>query len=167
MIIYVTGGTRSGKSRFAMDLALEKSANPVYVATSRIWDADFAKRVERHQQERGPEWTLLESEKDIHLLPLEGKVAVVDCITLWLTNLFDDAAYDVEPALAAFRAEIDALVKADATLIIISNEIGMGVHAATEVGRKFTDLQGWANQYVAAAADQAFLLVSGIPVVLK
>ena len=167
MIIYVTGGVRSGKSRFAMDLALQKSTDPVYVATSRIWDEDFAKRVKRHQAERGPEWTSLESERDIHLLPLAGKVAVIDCVTLWLTNLFVAFEYDIEKSLAAFKTEIDALAAIDATLIVISNEIGMGVHAETEAGRKFTDLQGWANQYVAAVAHEAVLMVSGLPLTLK
>ena len=167
MITYVTGGVRSGKSRFAMELALQKSANPVYVATSRIWDDDFAKRVKRHQDERGPEWTSLESERDIHLLPLEGKVAVIDCVTLWLTNLFVTSEYDIEKSLSAFKAEIDALAAVEATLIIISNEIGMGVHAETEAGRKFTDLQGWANQYVVAVAQEAIMMVSGLPLILK
>ena len=167
MIIYVTGGVRSGKSRFAMDLALQKSTDPVYVATSRIWDEDFAQRVKRHQAERGPEWTSLESERDIHLLPLAGKVAVIDCVTLWLTNLFVAFEYDIEKSLAAFKTEIDALAAIDATLIVISNEIDMGVHAETEAGRKFTDLQGWANQYVAAVAHEAVLMVSGLPLTLK
>ncbi|OJV12365.1 MAG: adenosylcobinamide kinase/adenosylcobinamide phosphate guanyltransferase [Dyadobacter sp. 50-39] len=167
MIIYVTGGVRSGKSRFAMDLALRKSASPVYVATSKIWDEDFAERVKRHRDERGPEWTSLESERDIHLLPLAGKVAVIDCVTLWLANLFAASEYDVEKSLAAFKTEVDALAAIDATLIIISNEIGMGVHAETAAGRKFTDLQGWANQYVAAAAQEAILMVSGLPLTLK
>ncbi|MGV3601213.1 MAG: bifunctional adenosylcobinamide kinase/adenosylcobinamide-phosphate guanylyltransferase [Dyadobacter fermentans] len=167
MIIYVTGGVRSGKSRYAMDLALQKSADPVYVATSRIWDEDFAERVKRHRDERGPEWTSLERETDIHLLPLAGRTAVIDCVTLWLTNLFTAFEYDVEKSLAAFKAEIDALTRIDATLIIISNEIGMGVHAETEAGRKFTDLQGWANQYVANAAREAVMLVSGLPITLK
>lgn len=167
MIIYVTGGVRSGKSRFAMEMALQRSKNPVYVATSRIWDDDFANRVKRHQDERGPEWTSLESERDVHLLPLAGKVAVIDCVTLWLTNLFVGFEYDIGKALAAFKTEIDALTAVDATLIIISNEIGMGVHAETEAGRKFTDLQGWANQYVASVAQEAILMVSGLPLTLK
>jgi adenosylcobinamide kinase/adenosylcobinamide-phosphate guanylyltransferase len=100
-------------------------------------------------------------------LPLTGRVAVIDCVTLWLTNLFVAFEYDIEKALAAFKAEIDALAAVDAILIIISNEIGMGVHAETEAGRKFTDLQGWANQYVAAAAQEAILMVSGLPLTLK
>ena len=167
MIIYVTGGVRSGKSRFAMDLALQQSYEPVYVATARIWDDDFARRVERHRNERGPEWTSWECEKDIALLPLSGKVVVIDCVTLWLTNIFMDHDQDIERSLAAFKAEIDALAMIGGVFIIISNEIGMGVHADTEIGRKFTDLQGWANQYAASVADEAVLLVSGLPLTLK
>ena len=167
MIIYVSGGARSGKSNYAQKLALEKSANPVYVATARIWDDNFAKRVARHKSERGPEWTSLECEQNVHLLPLEGHVVVIDCVTLWLTNLFMHFNEDIEKTLAAFKTEIDAIQKLNGTFIIISNEIGMGVHAETELGRKFTDLQGWANQYVAAKAKEAILMVSGLPLVLK
>jgi len=167
MIIYISGGARSGKSSFAQKIALEKSANPVYVATARIWDDDFAKRVARHKSERGPEWTSLECEQNVHLLPLEGHVVVIDCVTLWLTNIFMTYYEDIEKTLAAFKTEIDAIQKLKGTFIIISNEIGMGVHAETELGRKFTDLQGWANQYVAAKAKEAILIVSGLPLVLK
>lgn len=167
MIIYITGGTRSGKSRFAQEMALERSANPVYVATARIWDDDFAKRVERHKAERGPEWTSLECEHNVHLLPLENHVVVIDCVTLWLTNLFMTYDQDIDKSLAAFKIEIDSIFKLIGTFIIISNEIGMGVHAETEVGRKFTDLQGWANQYVGAKSDEAILMVSGLPLYLK
>ena len=167
MIIYISGGARSGKSSFAQKIALEKSANPVYVATARIWDDDFAKRVARHKAERGPEWTSLECEQNVHLLPLENHVVVIDCVTLWLTNLFMADHEDIEKTLAAFKTEIDAISKLKGTFIIISNEIGMGVHADTELGRKFTDLQGWANQYVAAKAEEAILMVSGLPLILK
>lgn len=166
MIIYITGGVRSGKSRFAQEKALQLSDNPVYVATAKIWDDDFAARVERHKLERGEEWTSLESEMDIHLLPIEGKVAVVDCVTLWLTNLF--MKYEnIEDSLLAFKKEIDGLAAMQGTFIVVSNEIGMGLHGETELGRKFTDLQGWANQYVASVASEATLMVSGIPVKLK
>lgn len=167
MIIYVTGGVRSGKSRFAMEMALQKSKNPVYIATAKVWDDDFAQRIRRHQDERGPEWTSFESERDLHLLPLAGRVAVIDCVTLWLTNLFAEVEYDIEKTLTAFKAEVSALARMDATLIVISNEIGMGVHAETEAGRKFTDLQGWANQFVASVANEAILMVSGLPLTLK
>ncbi|QKZ11300.1 bifunctional adenosylcobinamide kinase/adenosylcobinamide-phosphate guanylyltransferase [Spirosoma sp. KUDC1026] len=167
MIIYVTGGARSGKSRFAQERARQLSDSPVYVATARIWDDDFGQRVQRHRNERGPEWTTHESELDLHQLPLADRVVVIDCVTLWLTNLFMANQNDIDQTLAAFKADLDKLREIPATFLIISNEIGMGLHADTELGRKFTDLQGWANQYVASVADEAIFMVSGLPMRLK
>jgi len=167
MIIYISGGTRSGKSSYAQKLALEKSESPVYVATAKIWDEDFAARVEMHKAERGPEWRLLERETNIHMLPIENEVVVVDCVTLWLTNIFMEHREDIKKSLDAFKMQVDGLRSKDGTFIIISNEIGMGLHAETVLGRKFTDLQGWANQYVASVADEAIFMVSGLPLRLK
>jgi adenosylcobinamide kinase/adenosylcobinamide-phosphate guanylyltransferase len=164
---FITGGARSGKSRYAQQLALEKTGNPVYVATARIWDADFGKRVDRHRQDRDDRWTLLEEEKWLSRLPLAGKVAVLDCVTLWITNFFSDLRYDVEACLQACEKELAGLLQQDSNLIIISNEIGMGMHADTETGRKFTDLQGWINQSLAAKADEVIFMVSGIPLKVK
>lgn len=166
-MIFITGGARSGKSRYAQQLALEQSANPVYVATARLWDDEFRQRVDRHRQERDERWTSLEEEKQLSRLPLEGRTAVIDCVTLWITNFFSDLRYDIDAALASCKAEIDALLEQKAFLIIISNEIGMGLHADTESGRKFTDLQGWVNQYIAGRADEVVLMVSGIPLLVK
>ena len=98
---------------------------------------------------------------------MDGEVVVVDCVTLWLTNLFSDYKQDVDKALNFFKSEMDNLKSKDATLIIISNEIGMGLHADTLSGRKFTDLQGWANQYVAELADKVIFMVSGLPITMK
>jgi adenosylcobinamide kinase/adenosylcobinamide-phosphate guanylyltransferase len=137
------------------------------VATARIWDDEFGKRVQRHRDERGPEWTTYESERDLYKLPLADRVVVIDCVTLWLTNLFMAHESDIDQTLTAFKADLDNLRRIPATFLIISNEIGMGVHADTELGRKFTDLQGWANQYVASVADEAVFMVSGLPMRLK
>jgi adenosylcobinamide kinase/adenosylcobinamide-phosphate guanylyltransferase len=166
-LVFITGGARSGKSRYAQQIALERSEQPVYVATARLWDDEFRQRVERHRQERDERWTSIEEEKWLSRLPLEGKVAVIDCVTLWITNFFSDTRYDVDACLEACRREIDALVRQNAFLILISNEIGMGLHADTESGRKFTDLQGWINQYIAAKADQVIFMISGIPLNVK
>ena len=167
MIYFITGGQRSGKSIYAQKLALQLSGNPLYIATSRIWDDDHKKRIERHKKDRDSRWTTIEEEKYISKIDLENKVAVIDCITLWLTNFFVDGRHNVEAVLEEIKIELDALAKKDSTLIIVSNEIGMGLHAETETGRKFTDLQGWTNQYIAALADKVFLMVSGIPVQIK
>lgn len=167
MIIYISGGVRSGKSRFAQEMALSFSPNPVYIATAKIWDEDFEQRVKRHQVERGAEWTNFEATGNLYELPIKDMTVVIDCVTLWLTNFWTDYNMDIEKVLDLFKNDIDRIAELAGTFIIISNEIGMGVHADTEVGRKFTDLQGWANQYVAAKADEAIFMVSGLPLYLK
>jgi len=166
-LIFITGGARSGKSRYAQQLALQLSNNPVYLATARHWDDDFEKRIQRHQAERDERWTSIEEEKNISGLSLSGKIVVMDCVTLWLTNFFTDTKYDIDASLEQCKAEIDKLDITNNTFIIISNEIGMGMHADTEIGRKFTDLQGWMNQYIAQKANKVIFMVSGLPMVVK
>lgn len=166
-IIFITGGARSGKSRYAQQLALSLSASPVYIATAKIWDKDFQQRVERHKAERDARWTNWEEQRHISKLETTDRVCIIDCVTLWLTNFFSDTKSDAEASLELFKKEIDQLHKKNSIFIIISNEIGMGVHAHSESARRFTDLQGWANQYIAALAKQVILMVSGIPVTIK
>lgn len=168
MIYLITGGERSGKSSYAENLAKDLAANPLYVATARKWDADFEKRVERHQKDRDERWANIEKEKHLSEIDFSGKVAVVDCVTLWLTNFFIDNKNDVTLSLEQAKAEFDAIAKQEnTTIIIVTNEIGMGIHAETHIGRKFTELQGWMNQYIAKTADIVVLMVSGIPVKIK
>jgi len=151
MITLVLGGTRSGKSRYAQQLARQLSERPLYVATSRPWDADHQARIARHQRERGPEWRTVECELELDSLPLDGEVAVIDCVTLWLTNLFSDA--DVERCLGRARAIIDRLTERRAQLLLVSNELGQSLHAPTELGRKFVDVQGLVNQHIATRSQ--------------
>ena len=165
-IILITGGARSGKSQYAERLALSLSEHPVYVATAHVWDEEFRERVKKHQERRGPEWENMEEERLLGNLPLNGRVAVVDCLTLWATNYFFDLQ-DVDKALSALKAEFDRLVAQDATLIVVTNEIGLGGTSENAVQRKFTDLQGWLNQYVADKADEVIFMVCGIPVPIK
>jgi adenosylcobinamide kinase / adenosylcobinamide-phosphate guanylyltransferase len=167
MIILITGGTRSGKSNYAQQLALTLTNQPTYIATAKIWDDDFNQRVARHKNDRDERWQNVEELKDVSNLPIDDKVCVIDCVTLWLTNFFVDEKYTVDNTLAAFKNEIELLNKKQGTFIIITNEIGMGVHAETDIGRKFTDLQGWANQYIASLAKTVVLMISGIPVTIK
>ena len=165
-IILITGGQRSGKSRQAEELALSLSPNPVYVATAHIWDDEFRERVRRHQERRGPQWTNIEEEKHLSRHNLEGRVVVIDCVTLWLTNFFFDGA-DVDATLEAVQQEFDRFTTPDATYIFVTNEIGSGGVSENALQRKFTDLEGWMNQYVAAKADEVVLMVSGIAVKIK
>ena len=168
MIYLITGGERSGKSTYAQNLALQLSQSPIYVATARKWDVDFQNRIDRHQQERDERWTNIEKEKYISEIDFSGKVALIDCVTLWLTNFFVDHKNDVDLSLEEAKKEFLSIINQEnVTLIIVTNEIGMGVHAQTHVGRKFTELQGWMNQFLAAKADEVILMVSGIPVKIK
>ncbi len=166
-IYFVTGGQRSGKSNYAQNLALELTETPHYLATSRIWDEDHRDRVERHKNDRGEEWTTVEEEKFLSKHDFTGKVVVVDCITLWLTNFFFDNDANIDKSLEEAKIEFNKLIKQDATFIFITNEIGMGGHADNEIGRKFADCQGWLNQFIAQKADNVTLMVSGIPVNVK
>lgn len=190
-IILITGGERSGKSRFAEQLALRLSDHPVYLATARIWDEEFSVRVERHRKRRGPQWTNIEEEKLLSRHRLEGRTVVVDCLTLWATNFFFDYRPDpenrqnmlqgttmerqqaeeglrqVEYALQNVKREFLRFTDQDATFIFVTNEIGMGGVSANDVQRRFTDLLGWTNQFVASQADEVYLMVSGIPVKIK
>ena len=166
-IILITGGARSGKSTHAEKLALSLSSNPVYLATARVWDEEFRKRVIRHQERRGPEWTNIEEEKELSRHPLNDRIIVIDCITLWCTNFFFDLKSDTDLALTAAQAEFDRFTAQDATFIFVTNEIGSGGTSDNEIQRKFTDMQGWMNQYIAARADEVILMVSGIPVRIK
>lgn len=173
-VILITGGQRSGKSLTAERMALSLSPTPVYMATAHTWDDEFKHRIARHQERRGPCWTNIEEEKTLSKHLLYNKVVVVDCITLWCTNFFYDASNDssstlpdVDKTLEELKAEFDKLTAQEATFIFVTNEIGSGGVSNNALQRRFTDLQGWMNQYVAAKADEVYLMVSGIAVKIK
>ncbi len=166
-ITFITGGARSGKSSFAQKMAESAGENPVYLATARVWDDDFRRRIERHQSDRGPHWTNLEEEKKLSGCHVENRVVLLDCITLWLTNIFFDNQFDMDRSLEEAKQEWARFVQKNMKLIVVSNELGMGVHPVEESARKFADLQGWMNQHIAQMADEVFLMVSGIPVKIK
>lgn len=171
-IILITGGQRSGKSSYAERRALSLSPNPVYMATAHIWDEEFAQRVQRHQQRRGPEWTNIEEERQLSRHDVSGRVVLIDCLTLWATNFFtasagDDKLPDVDVLLDEMRAEFDRFTAQNATFIFVTNEIGLGGTSTNALQRRFTDLLGWLNQYVASRSDEVVLMVSGIEVIIK
>lgn len=166
-ITLITGGTRSGKSSYAQKLAESKSKNPVYLATARVWDEDFRLRIERHQNDRGPHWINIEQEKELSACDVDGQTVLLDCITLWLTNIFFDNQFNADHSLEEAKAEWDRFAQKNMKLIVVSNELGMGVHPVEESARKFADMQGWMNQYIAQMSDEVFLMISGIPVKIK
>ena len=166
-IILITGGQRSGKSKKAEEMALSLSPNPVYMATAHIWDEEFRERVRKHQERRGPQWTNIEEETLLSLHDMTGRVVVIDCVTLWLTNFFFANNSDVDKSLELAKAEFDKFTEPDATYIFVTNEIGLGGVSENAIQRKFTDLEGWMNQYIASKADEVLLMVSGIEVKIK
>lgn len=177
-IILITGGQRSGKSVFAENMALQLSENPVYVATAHIWDDDFRRRVEIHKARRGEKWENVEEEKYLGRLQFSKRIVLVDCLTLWATNYFfsdntcsdnSDAIkeLDIEYTLNNLISEFDKFTNQDATFIFVTNELGCGGVSDNALQRRFTDLLGSLNQYVAHKADDVYMVVSGIPVKIK
>lgn len=172
-IILITGGQRSGKSVYAEKMALRLSPNPIYLATAHIWDNEFMIRVKKHQERRGSNWTNIEEEKFLSHHYIYNNVCVIDCITLWCTNFFYDKNRDikdqpsVDEALSSLKNEFDKFTDQDATFIFVTNEIGSGGASDNVIQRRFTDLEGWMNQYVASKSDEVILMVSGIPLKIK
>ena len=165
-IILITGGQRSGKSEKAEALALSLSDEPIYMATAHVWDDEFRERVRKHQERRGPQWTNIEEERQLSRHDVTGRVVLVDCITLWLTNFLSEKN-TIEQTLQEVKDEFDRFTSQDATFIFVTNEIGSGGVSENALQRRFTDLQGWMNQYVAQRADEVILMVSGIAVRIK
>lgn len=174
MLTLVLGGARSGKSRYAQSLVGDRQA--VYIATARRSkrDHDMLARIARHQADRPASWITLEEPEAVPLAvcranPLDAPV-LVECATLWLSNLLArEAKTPAHRQQEILLAEVRALAAAgrQRELIVVSNEVGGGIHPPTRLGRRFRDLQGWANQILAADADKVVLIVAGIPVSLK
>lgn len=164
-ITLLLGGARSGKSALAVELGRRHAAdggNVVYIATAPPVDDDMSRRIERHRAERPDDWRTLEEGTDIgSALDRSGDaLAIVDCLTLWTSNLLRDGLTDDEVIGNAREAARRATARSEPT-IIISNEVGLGVHPATELGRRFRDVLGLVNQTWAAMATTSLLLVAG------
>ncbi len=166
-IILITGGQRSGKSTYAEQFALSLSENPIYIATAHIWDDEFRTRVDKHKERRGSEWTNIEEEKYLSNHKYQGRTILIDCLTLWSTNFFFENKSDVNLSLSQLKKEFDEFTNQDDTFIFVTNEIGCGGVSDNEIQRKFTDLLGWMNQYVASKADEVYCMISGIALKIK
>jgi adenosylcobinamide kinase/adenosylcobinamide-phosphate guanylyltransferase len=161
----VLGGARSGKSRYAESLITALPPPWVYVATGQGLDAEMAARIEAHRARRGAGWTTVEAPRELAgTLAAHARAPVlVDCLTLWLSNLMMADA----PIEAEFDRLAQALHKATAPVVIVANEVGSGIVPDNALARRFRDLQGWLNQRIAAQADRVVLVVAGLPLFLK
>ena len=163
-LIFVTGGARSGKSSFALQKATELGGDDVtFVATAERSDDEMTDRIARHQLERPNTWKTIESPREVHLTDLKSRVVLLDCLSLFVSNLLLDGLEE-ETILERVRLSLESRAQ---TLIVVSNEVGMGLVPEYLLGRQFRDVLGRANQLVARAATQAFFLVAGIPLRLK
>lgn len=196
-IVLITGGSRSGKSRHAQELAESVAGRRTFVATCPVLDAEMAERIERHRRARGPGWVTLEETVDLPgslRRAADSDVVVVDCLTLWVNNLlFEEAerrsgkagGADVPPEApvrddrgagaaltedgveARCRDVLRACEGLPGTVIFVTNEVGMGIVPDNALSRRFRDLAGRCNQVMAGGADRVVFMVSGIAVTLK
>lgn len=170
-VILVTGGARSGKSRFAEGLAGRFEPVRGYVATGQPGDEEMAARIARHRERRGPEWQTLEEPVELTraVLGADGRYSVllVDCITLWLSNLLFHPDGGAPQALERVRQFTEIFGSLKTPLVIVSNEVGMGIVPEHPLARAFRDLAGEANELIAARADEVYVTISGLPLRLK
>ena len=166
-LVLVLGGARSGKSRFAERLIAESGLEPVYVATAEAGDAEMAERIAEHRARRRKGWRTAEAplalETALQAEAGEGRAVMVDCLTLWLSNLLHAGA-DLEERTASI---CDTARRVPGVRVFVSNEVGLGLVPDTPLGRKFRDAQGRLNQAVAELADRVVFVAAGLPLNLK
>ena len=167
--VFVTGGARSGKSRFAQSAAQALGARRVFVATAEALDEEMAQRIARHKAERDASWSTCEAPYDLCEALREhaarADVLLVDCLTLWISNLLLHRGHGaVGPAVEDLARTITDIKSCH--LVIVSNEVGAGIVPENALAREYRDLTGTANQRVAAACTEVFLIAAGLPLAL-
>ena len=169
MLELILGGARSGKSRLAERLATQSGLAVTYIATSQALDGEMSARIQHHRQRRPADWGLMEEPLELARALRDnaapGRCLLVDCLTLWLTNLL---MLDDDTRLAMQRdAFLDALAELPGRIILVSNETGLGVVPLGELTRRYVDEAGWLHQAVAERAERVLFTVAGLPMLLK
>ncbi len=169
-LIFITGGCRSGKSIFALEYANRYFNKKLYLATLEVLDEEMRQRVEEHRRMRGKEWITVEEPinviEKIEQYQDQMEVILLDCITLWLSNLMLKWNDDIK-IMNEIDRFTDVAKQVQSSLILVSNEVGMGIVPADPLGRRFRDLSGMVNQRIASVAERVIFMVSGIPIFLK
>lgn len=169
-VTLVLGGVRSGKSRFALDIAA-RAASVTFVATARACDDEMSSKIERHRAERPQHWQTKEAPLAIAEAIYAGddrnELVLVDCLTLFASNLMEAHGDDGVAIASRIDALCTALRNTNRSIVLVSNEVGSGIVPAYPAGRQFRDLLGEINQQVAAIADQVVLMIAGLPMVIK
>lgn len=166
-VTFVLGGARSGKSGFSEKIAFETGFERHYIATGRAYDDEMRQRIARHRADRGEGWVTHEVPVDLvsslEAIDTPGRVALVDCLTLWITNLMmEDRDID-----AAGEMLIRSFASLEGRLILVSNEVGLGIVPENRMAREFRDHAGRLHQKIAAAADEVFFMAAGLPLKMK
>lgn len=165
-LTFILGAAASGKSVYAERVVMETGAPRVYIATSQAYDAEMEEKIQRHQDQRGPDWRTVDCPYDLSAALADiapDEVVLVDCATMWLSNhLLSDG--DI-PALTV--ALIEALGRCKGRVVVVSNEVGMGIVPENALARRFRNAQGKLNQELAQAADTVVLVAAGLPLALK
>jgi adenosylcobinamide kinase/adenosylcobinamide-phosphate guanylyltransferase len=167
LITFILGGSRSGKSSFALERASMISGTRAFIATAQAFDDEMKERIERHKLERSPEWITFEEHVALPSLIRSMRsgydVVLIDCLTLWLSNLMMNNA-DVEAEIESF---LSAAIACHASLFVVSNEVGMGIVPENALARKFRDFAGTLNRRMADIADEVYLVTAGIATKIK
>jgi adenosylcobinamide kinase/adenosylcobinamide-phosphate guanylyltransferase len=165
--VLVLGGGRSGKSAYAEKLVMQSGLDQVYVATARASDAEMRRRIAAHRSRRGAAWRTVEAPEKLEYALVaeagEERAVLVDCLTLWLSNLMQTGD-DVD---LRCQALCDTVSRLSGLVVLVSNEVGLGLVPETPLGRRFRDAQGWLNQSVATIADRVVFVAAGLPLALK
>lgn len=170
-LVLVLGGARSGKSGFALKRAMERGGRRAFLATARAVDEEMTERIKRHREERGSQWSTFEEPLEIERLIAEISgdfdVVLLDCLTLWVSNLMAEGLGDEEISRKA--EELSSLMQSlkDCSFFVVSNEVGLSVVPENPLARRFRDIAGRVNQIFAGKADEVYFLVSGLPQRLK
>ncbi|EJT05626.1 bifunctional adenosylcobinamide kinase/adenosylcobinamide-phosphate guanylyltransferase [Rhizobium sp. CCGE 510] len=164
---FILGGARSGKSHFAESLVVSTGLDRHYLATGRAWDEEMQARIAQHRADRGPSWTTHEEPLDLvgtlAAIDGEGRVVLIDCLTLWVTNLM----MDERDMAAEFSALTNFLSQAKAQLVFVSNEVGLGIVPDNRMAREFRDHAGRLHQSIAAKAAEVYFIAAGLPLKMK
>lgn len=168
-LILIGGGARSGKSRFALELAGARFERPAFIATAEAHDEEMEERIRSHQAERGPGWTTVEEPLDLpdalETAAQKCDGCVVDCLTLWLSNVLLSPGHDEEDEIKRLLSQLESWT--GPPVILVTNEVGCGIVPENVLARRYRDLAGNLNQQAAALADEAYWMAFGLPIDLK
>lgn len=167
----VLGGARSGKSTFALNLCNRMKGKRYFLATAQAFDDEMEYRIKRHQEERGGEWTTVEESidiiKKIKELDEDKTIILVDCLTLWLSNLYMKYESDVDMVHQEIEMFVKGISDIKGRLVLVSNEVGMGIVPENKLARMYRDASGTMNRRIAEAADKVIITFAGLPLALK